>query len=68
MKRKFSKADIETYINKLLDADFNKTGDHQVALEFIISQYVHLFGQVKRVDQIDTLSGIMCQIKEIQND
>ena len=64
-KRKFSKVDAEAAVSKLLTDCFNKTGDHQVAVEFIISQYVHLFGEVKRDEQLNQIVGIMNQVKEL---
>lgn len=64
-KRKFQKVDVEHIIKDVLETSFQKTGDHDAALEYIISQYVYLFGEIPRHKQVEQLIGLKTAAKDI---
>jgi hypothetical protein len=66
MKRKYQKVDIEHFVKEALEISFQKTGDHDAALEYIISQYVHLFGEIPRHKQVEQMRGFKNMIVEIE--
>jgi len=63
-KRKFNKTDMEDILANLLEDNFKKNGDDEVVIAYVISQYIHLFGEVSRPVQIEQLIGIKNLAKE----
>jgi predicted RNA-binding protein len=45
-KRKFNKSDMEDILANLLEDNFKKNGDDEAVIAYVISQYIHLFGEV----------------------
>jgi len=64
-KRKFRKADMEDILANLLENNFKKNGSDEEVIEYVISQYIHLFGEVSRPVQIEQLMGIKNLAKEL---
>lgn len=64
-KRKFNKTDMETILAQLLETNFQKHGDQDIVIEYLLSQYVHLFGEISRSAQIEQLMGFKNLAKEI---
>ena len=64
-KRKFNKSDMEDILANLLEDNFKKNGDDEAVIAYVISQYIHLFGEVSRTVQIEQLMGIKNLAKEI---
>ena len=64
-KRKFNKSDMEDILANLLEDSFKKNGDDEAVIAYVISQYIHLFGEVSRPVQIEQLMGIKNLAKEI---
>jgi predicted RNA-binding protein len=64
-KRKFNKSDMEDILANLLEDNFKKNGDDEAVIAYVISQYIHLFGEVSRPVQIEQLLGIKNLAKEI---
>jgi predicted RNA-binding protein len=64
-KRKFNKSDMEDILANLLEDNFKKNGDDEAVIAYVISQYIHLFGEVSRPVQIEQLLGIKNLVKEI---
>lgn len=64
-KRKFLKSDMEYILSQLLETNFQKHGDQDMVIEYLLSQYVHLFGEISRSAQIEQLMGFKNLAKEI---
>lgn len=64
-KRKFLKSDMEYILSKLLETNFQKHGDQDIVIEYLLSQYIHLFGEISRSAQIEQLIGFKNLAKEI---
>ena len=64
-KRKFNKSDIEDMLANLLEDNFKKNGNDEEVIAYVISQYIHLFGEVSRPVQIEQLMGIKNLAKEL---
>jgi hypothetical protein len=64
-KRKFNKADMDTILADLFETNFTKHGDHDIVIEYLLSQYIHLFGEISRTEQLDQLRGFKNLAKEL---
>jgi hypothetical protein len=64
-KRKFLKSDMEYILSQLLETNFQKHGDQDMVIEYLLSQYVHLFGEISRSAQVEQLMGFKNLSKEI---
>lgn len=64
-KRKFNKSDMEDILANLLEDNFKKNGNDEEVIAYVISQYIHLFGEVSRSVQIEQLIGIKNLAKEL---
>ena len=56
---------MEDILANLLEDNFKKNGDDEAVIAYVISQYIHLFGEVSRTVQIEQLMGIKNLAKEI---
>ena len=64
-QRKFRKSDMEDILANLLENNFKKNGNNEEVIAYVISQYIHLFGEVSRPVQIEQLMGIKNLQKEL---
>jgi len=64
-KRKYKRSEIFDEVRDFLEAVNKTMGNHQVGLEYIISQYVHLVAELPKIKQQEHINGLKNQVKEL---
>lgn len=65
-KRKYTVNDINAEVNKFLSNSHKIEGDHQSALELVLSQYVDVVSKLPRKSQVEQLRGLYNHLAELK--